>query len=67
MQHVRSHLLKKFLIFFLTFHATGLFLHPLKTRGFLMFPGVKEETTCTKWVNFKQTILYINLLILLLT
>ena len=36
------------------FHATGLFLHPLKTEnfGFLMFSGGIERDHVMKWVKY---------------
>ena len=40
----RSHILNPF-------HATGLFLYALKTRGFLIFSRSIEKDRGMKWVN----------------
>ena len=46
------------------FHATGLFLYPLKTLENLwfsdFFQGVKKETSDTKWLNVLNKYLRVN-------
>ena len=49
---------KSILISFNPFHATGLFRYPLKTFGFLMFPGSIERdqghAICQSWKSVSK-------------